>query len=493
MSVNENININPLDIYVGGELFFFKFRKFVIEVLSPHFNMPFIEEQELQLNLWNSFFQEQFSVDQVCRGGGKTEQGIWTIIYCAIFQPYNKFSNLREKEFLVVSADSTTTLEINKRIADYFIESDLLRPFVPDSIGKKDEKNERWNKSTLELRNGSKIHFRSVKTKRGLHVDRIWVDDPTTESSTLTDQQTKDFVMGAILPMGTRKNAIINFTGTPLRYTDILSEMSKTELYQFHSRPLLDQDNNITLPNSFDWDKINKIKSVIGSRKFSAEYLLNPISDEVSLIKRPWIESAFDENLSINDIDYDELYMGVDFAFSDAVNADQTAFVEVAVKYNSDGTVKNMYLMNIEWKQGLSINQHWQKIQAKYDVNKHEMIFLEENSIKGSIKDLREIKLPFYMFWMGNRDSQQEKQSHFRSRTISKINAINRLAVSFEFGKWVIPYKTEREQIIANRFMNELTSWALEEDKLVEYGIHPDAPIGAIMINDYVHKVGGVV
>lgn len=484
--------MSVLDQYVGGELFFGFFRKFVKDILSAHMNMPFIDERELQYNLWYSFFKEQFSKDEVCRGGGKSEQGIWSIIYCAVFQPINAFSGMREKEFLVVGADGATVLELNKRIADYFLESEQLRCFVPDNIGKKNEKSERWNKKTLELRNGSKIHFRSVKTKRGLHVDRIWVDDPTTESSTLSDRETIDFVLGAILPMGTRKNAIVNFTGTPLRHSDILTYISKLENYISNKYPLLDQDGNITLPKSFDEDKINKIKSTIGSRKFSAEYLLNPIADEISLIRRNWIENCLREDLSISEVQYDELYLGVDFAFSDAVSADQSAFVEVGIIYNPDGSVKNLVLMNVEWAKGLSLNQHWEKIENKFKINRHELILLEENSIKGSVKDLRSLDLPFMMYWMGNRDAQKEKQSHFRSKTIGKINAINRLSTTFEFGKWIIPYKTEREKKIAHRFIDECTSWALEDDKLVEYGIHPDAPIGAILINETVHKIGGV-
>jgi hypothetical protein len=484
--------MNVLDDYVGGEVYFGFFRKFVKDVLSPHFNMPFIDERELQYNLWYSWFKEQFSKDEVCRGGGKSEFGIWGIIYCAIFQPINKFSGMREKEFLVVSADNTTVLELNKRIADYFLSSDNLKQFVPDSIGRRDQKNERWNATTLELKNGSKIHFRSVKTKRGLHVDRIWIDDPTTESSTLKDTETIDFVLGAILPMGNRKKAIVNFTGTPLRYTDILSYIGNLPNYVSNKYPLLNDKGEIYLNNSFDEEQIENIRKTIGSRKFSAEYLLNPIADEVSLIRRNWIEACLNEDLSISEVKYDELYMGVDFAFSDAITADKSAFVEVGITYNTDGSVKNLILMNIEWAKGLSLNQHWDKIENKYKVNRHELILLEENSIKGSVKDLRAINLPFMMYWMGNRDAQTEKQSTFRSKTISKINAINRLATTFEFGKWIIPYKTEREKEIANRFINECTSWALEEEKLVEYGIHPDAPIGAILINETVHKIGGV-
>ena len=94
---------------------------------------------------------------------------------------------------------------------------------------------------------------------------------------------------------------------------------------------------------------------------------------------------------------------------------------------------------------------------------------------------------------MGARDPKNtEKVSSFTSKTIGKINAINRLAVSFEYKKWVIPYKTEREQDIANKLLSELTSWGLVDGKLEEFGIHPDAPIPLILVNEVLRGNSGV-
>ncbi len=51
------------------------------------------------------------------------------------------------------------------------------------------------------------------------------------------------------------------------------------------------------------------------------------------------------------------------------------------------------------------------------------------------------------------------------------------MSVAFENARMIIPYKTENDKLLADRLLAELTSWALNDGKLVEAGVHPDAPI----------------
>ena len=53
-----------------------------------------------------------------------------------------------------------------------------------------------------------------------------------------------------------------------------------------------------------------------------------------------------------------------------------------------------------------------------------------------------------------------------------------RLGTAFENGKFIIPYRTEADKVIANRLLAECTSFALSDGKLVEASVHPDIPIG---------------
>jgi hypothetical protein len=241
----------------------------------------------------------------------------------------------------------------------------------------------------------------------------------------------------------------------------------------------------------FTKEKLEGFRKEYGSAAFESEFMNNPIDNASSLIKREWVEGCFVDK-SVDELDFDELYLGVDFAFSDRVSADNSAFVDIGVNYHQNGSVKNLVLLNGELGKGLSLKQHWEKIKNKFDANGHDMVLLEENSIKGSVEDVRDLKIPYRMFWMGSRDAQKDKQLKSKSKTISKINSINRLAVSFEYKKWIIPYKTIQEKELANRLVSELTSWGLVDGKLEEFGIHPDLPIPLILINEFIRMSGGV-
>jgi len=287
-------------------------------------------------------------------------------------------------------------------------------------------------------------------------------------------------------------NGRVKMVGTIIHHDCLLNNRIKAWNGQVFKA--LDEEGVPLWAERFTKKKLEAIKSDIGSAAFEAEYMNNPIDNASSLIKREWVEQCFDHELSISDVEYDEIYLGVDFAFSDRVAADQSAFGDIGVNYHPNGQVKELILMNMEWAKGLSLNKHWEKIERKYKMNKHELVVLEENSIKGSVEDIRQLNIPFKFFWLGARDPKStEKQSTFKSKTIGKINAINRLAVSFEYKKWVIPYKTDREQAIANRVLNELTSWGLVDGKLAEFGVHPDAPIPMILVNEVLRGGTGVI
>ena len=470
--------MRDLMLYEGGNLSYEIFISFVRDILGPCMQISFIEE-DFYYELWRDFYQIQNSSTEIARGHGKSEFLIWVAVYDAVYRPINKFSGKRIYQHLIASADATTTQELNQRIAQFFFDVPELKQFLPSGI-KKETKNTRWNSNTFEFRNKHTIHFRQIKCKRGLHVDRISIDDPTTESSTLTDKQTNDFVMGAILPMGTVKEAIVSFTGTPLRLTDIFTTLEKTGVYSCKKMPAIMKDGKL-LSNKFTQASLDKIKKVQGSTKFACEYLLNPIDDSVSLIKRVWITQCYDTNYQLTYEDFDEIYLGVDFAFSDRTTADHSAFVDVGLM--RDGENVEYHLLNYRREKGKSITEQMTIVALMYANIKYQMIGFEENSIKSYSKDIKEMGLPIKMFWTGNRDQKDkvDKDPTNTTHSISKTNAIQRMGISFENRRWVIPYTTDKEIELADTMTEELTSWALDEGKIVEVGRHPDGPMALIM------------
>jgi len=285
-------------------------------------------------------------------------------------------------------------------------------------------------------------------------------------------------------------NGRIKMVGTIIHHDCLLNNRIKA----WNGKVFRAINDGISLwPERFTREKLSEIKKDIGSAAFESEYMNNPIDNSSALIKREWVEQCLEPEISVSDCDFDEVYLGVDFAFSDRVSADQSAFGDIGVKYHDNGQIDKLILLNAEWAKGLSLNQHWEKIERKYLANRHDLVVLEENSIKGSVEDIKQLNIPFKFFWMGARDPKNnEKSSSFTSKTIGKINAINRLAVSFEYKRWLIPYKTQREQDIANKLIAELTSWGLVDGKLEEFGVHPDMPVALIMVNEALRGNTGV-
>ena len=144
----------------------------------------------------------------------------------------------------------------------------------------------------------------------------------------------------------------------------------------------------------------------------------------------------------------------------------------------------------MRWRKGMSINEQLTLTKSLHESINYYSIGFEENSIKGSVKDIRELNLPIKMFWTGSRDSGDiDKLGNQKtSKTYSKTNAVQRLSVEFENKIWRIPYNTEEQKINAERLLSELTSWALEDGKLIELGSHPDAPISMLLVNEILTK-----
>ena len=271
------------------------------------------------------------------------------------------------------------------------------------------------------------------------------------------------------------------FYGTLLHIDSLL--MKKIKQHNGKIFKACDENfNNILWPDRFTKEKLQKIKKDIGSIAFSQELMNNPVDIENNLIKKEWIEACYDYNLSFVEsakLPFAKKNMGADFAFSDRISADNSAFVSVGV-YNN-----KKYIFHCETFHGLSVIEQLDYIKdILYVKHKYDQIGLEENSIRSMTKELLNHRLPFILFWTGANDPAQKEKEYkdreFKGKrhTVGKTNLIMRLATAFENNEFVIPYKTDYDKEIAHEIMNECISFALAGGKLVEAGIHPDIPIG---------------
>lgn len=464
------------------------FIQFVKDELAPYMTSKFIEEDYYK-TIYNEIWKNRHNLYQIARGHSKTELvGIWVTIFIAICQPVNPFFTIYEKritEQMLIAGDKTAMANWTERIKHFFYNNETLRQYIPDGIAIK-KQNIYWNQSVMYLKNGSKILLRSIGDTaiRGNHVDRLHADDLVTENSTLIDQKIINKWNGAVDGTTTNKQAMVQVTGTPLRYSDILFELEKNG-YNFIKLPaIINEDTKkILSPKRWTYKDLMITKKRIGSVKFQSEYMLNPISDEDSLIKSHWITQCYD---SKRGLEYKRpehvknVYMGVDFAFSDRVTADKSAFVIIGEQETYD-KLTNQYhtkwiILDILTKKGLSGLEQFDYMKQLHEYYKFDEIAVEENSIKAISKSISSFNLPIKRYWMGSRDERKEDGMIKDYETIGKRNLILRIANQLEQKNVIIPYNTTAMKK-ADELYKELITFAQEDGKVVEIGVHSDIGI----------------
>ncbi len=472
--------------------------------------MSLVKEDHYEL-MWNRWRDNRHTIDEISRGHGKTEFGIWVTLWNIIRQPINPWWDLggikRVIQQLIVSSSWDDVAEMGDRIENYVFANPIFEQFVPTGI-KKDSTSKRWNQRKKGFTNGSTLHFRPVKSKRGLHVDHIWMDDLITESSTLKDAETRKFVESAIMPMGGQKRAMLRLTGTPLRATDIIHVMEKTGEYDHFKLPaVLNWEQKIISSKRMTWATLMTEKRKMHPASWEAEYMLNPLEGQNTCIKRPWVEKSYDRRFGLLNIhkinakeaklaesgeafvpwseEYYAIYGGIDFAFSDRITADWSAYYTIGDRGDPEDDeahdMPRFDLLGCKLMHGKSIGEQTTFMQEWHELWDHDLIGVEANSIMGSMKDLRRLALPLKMFWTGNKDEMEKLKPQVehigRVHSISKRNFVLRLGTLFEQGNIRVPYQGEIAKQIAERLTNECVSWALEDGKIVEVGVHPDMPI----------------
>ena len=279
-------------------------------------------------------------------------------------------------------------------------------------------------------------------------------------------------------------NGRFKMIGTILHLDSLL--MKKIKQWNGIINKSINDDGTLLWPQRFTVDKLQEIRDNIGSVAFQQEYLNNPVDNETSTIKREWIIKSFDSQMPYSYEDMDQLYLGVDFAFSDRITADSSAFMDVGIKTDRFGNMRK-YILNMVWKKGMSVVEQFDYIRQLHYQHDYSTIALEENSIKSVSAEVKSMAMPIKMFWTGSRDTHN-RTAQGTSKSYSKENAIERLAVEFENEMWCIPYRTEVERNNADRLLGELTSWAKQDGKIVEVGQHPDMPISMLLINESLNK-----
>lgn len=290
-------------------------------------------------------------------------------------------------------------------------------------------------------------------------------------------------------------NGRFKFIGTILHLESLL--MQKIKLYNGKIFKACDSDFKNTLwPERYNEEKLRGIRKDIGSLAFQQEYLNDPSDAVASIIKPEWIRGCFRPDLAAEDcvrLDFEYTAGGVDFAFSDAVSADESAFVTLGYAF------KHYYLLHGQKEKGMSLLEQMRILKEQlHERFNYDGIGLEENSIKAMSKDIASFNLPITLFWTAASDPAA-KAPHLAHKnfldkryTIGKLNLLLRVGTAFENKRFVIPYKTEADKLTADRILSECTSYALVDGKLVEAGIHPDYPLAIGFAIELINKMSRI-
>lgn len=425
------------------------------------------------------------------RGHAKSSiTGLIFIIYCIV--------NGLEKYIVYISQNHTKTVQFLTPIRYEFKNNDRLKWLYNNMDFKFDKEEDGKDREDCFDIGGCRVEAVSFEKNlrgfkyRNLRPTLIIGDDIEEDIRVLNPElRVKDsHKLNKVIIPSLDINGRFKMIGTLLHLDSLLYK--KIKQYDGKIFSACDENfENILWPDRFTKEKLQSMKKDIGTIAFQQEYRNNPVDNESSIIKREWVVACFNHEISLTDLrkkSYTTTVLGVDFAFSDRVSADNSAFVSV-------GKSEKFYIFDCFTRKGMSALEQMDLI--KDDLNErygYNMVALEENSIKAISKNLDIYKLPLTLYWTAASDPAKKKNvsmyDDFKGKryTVGKISMIMRLATAFENGEIVIAYKTEEDKRVAHNILAECTSYALADGKLVEAGLHPDIPIALGYCLEYLNS-----
>lgn len=396
----------------------------------------------------------------------------------------------------IFSATQPQAVRILEDIKEEIESNPKLQWLVPKN-------KKKWSSTAITLANGHKIYARGYGTKiRGAHPDWIVVDDGLNDEdaySELVRQKHIDYFYTAITNMIIPGGQIV-VVGTPFHAADLYADLSKNEKYCFRKYPALhpqteealwpdrycatDEDQKWYQAQGINVTSLESRRKEIGNVRFTREFLVEPISDDMSLFPghlfRGEPTEQFHVKLGQSAAYWDEIgvtsrFIGVDFAMSSSTAADYTVvFVMGTDRF------QNRWVVDILRAKGLAYQQQLSLIKAaakKYDPD---MIFLESNQMQRIFGDelIRTTDLPIHKFTTTGVGKYNPKQIPKGNTSSSNKNSLEggvpNIRVLLENGKFRIPRGDARSIEVTDSWIEEMKHFTWLEGKLQGVGSHDD-------------------
>jgi hypothetical protein len=404
----------------------------------------------------------------------------------------------------IFSSNQDRANELLQIIVDELLNNPKLRWLVPPRHDNK------WSKRRIILTTGSEIRARGFGVRvRGGHPKWIVSDDSLSDATLWSETQRKkdtDYFFSAITNMVVPGGQII-VPGTPFHMDDLYAHLQNLERAKYKSakyivwkKPAVDEKGQALWPARYDEERLAAKKEEIGSVRFTREYLVQPVSDDMSLFPsylfegEPIKQRAISLGRYVEGVprkyplrpgDCDPLYIphpaeyweqlgittrftGIDIALSAETGADY--FVMVTLGLDAAG---NRWLCDLFYARGLSFH-------AQLDTIHPALVYIEDNAMQRVWGDelIRTSDLPIKKF----------------TTTAQIKNALDKgifvLRPLFENKKHRLPVgdaeSVERVQWLISQFVQ----FAWVDGKLEGVGAHDDGPV-AYWISDAACRRGG--
>jgi len=384
------------------------------------------------------------------------------------------------KSGFIFSATKEQAIRILADIKLEFETNPRLQYLVPPPGSRK-----RWSSTLIELNNGHKIYARGYGTRvRGAHPVYIVVDDSLNDETVYSDLvrgKQIEYFHTAIANMVTPDGQII-VVGTPFHVADLYGDLSENPEYHFARFPALNPEGRPLWPERYSEEQLRRKKREIGEIRFAREFMVDPVSDDMSLfplylfrgepIEQPTMTLGMPLEV------WRELgvtpYMGVDFAISSSVQADYTV-----IWVMGRDRFGNRWLIDLYREKGLAYQAQLSKINELGRKYEPALVFLEANQMQRIFGDelIRTTDLPIKQFTTGAAKNTLDK-------------GVPSLRVLLENGKFRIPRGDRRSVELTNVWIEEMRAFTFQDGKLQSVGTHDDTVMGC-WICDQAIRAGG--
>ena len=358
-------------------------------------NIKYIFQYPENINLFAEFFFPNVVTNSIPKFHKKIYQELFEFKNSAIAAPrghgkssltgivflIHRIVNDAEKYILYVSQNHAKTLQFIEPVRDEFKKNKLLRFVYGDMIIKNTKYENGKDRQDCFDVNDCRVEAVSFeKNMRGFKYKNIRptliiCDDIEDDSRVLNPVlRVKDAEkLNKIIIPSLDIDGKFKFIGTILHEKSLLSKkiiqyngpIYKTcDLTLKNNKPIL---TNLLWKDRFTIKKLLDIRKSIGSLAFQQEYMNNPYDNETSIIKKEWIEACLDTSISYvepnsysfhKDIKkFHNTTLGVDFAFSDRITANRSAFVTIAQPFMPESNNKKSKRSLESGRKNLSVIQ----------------------------------------------------------------------------------------------------------------------------------------